>query len=169
MTPSDSAESQTHTLSLRTGQQDCVFATAAARIKSRRDDVFAFVCDAQNDPQWNPKVVEVAKLTAGPIGVGTTFRYVMAYFAGSIESEWRITAYDPGRLLHGKSVDGPFAFEGGYEFEPQDGATCITRYASLDLAGILPPFIPAALARKLLVKEFETAFVRLQRIFGCES
>jgi len=149
--------------------QDWVFATATVRIQTPHDDVFAFICDPQNDPQWNPKVLEVTKLTAGPIGFGTTFRYVLAYFAGSIECEWQITNYERGHYLQGKSVRGPIAFEGGYEFELQKGATCVTKYVSFDIADVLPPFIPTALAEKLLSKEFEMAFLRLKRLFDSES
>lgn len=145
-----------------------ISAIATVRIQTSHDDVFTFVCDPQNDPQWNPKVLAVTKLTVGPVGFGTTFRYVLAYFAGSIESEWQITNYERGHHLHGRSVGGPFAFEGGYEFERQEGTTCITKFVSFDIADILPPFIPTALAEKLLCKEFETAFLRLKRMFDSD-
>ena len=36
--------------------------------------VFNYCTDVLREPEWNPKLLEVEKLTAGPIGLGTRFR-----------------------------------------------------------------------------------------------
>src|SRR3954471_9852113 len=37
------------------------------------DEVFAFLAEGTNDPQFSPRVVEIAKTTDGPPGPGTRF------------------------------------------------------------------------------------------------
>jgi hypothetical protein len=143
---------------------DWVFATASVDIRRQLDEVFAFVCNPLNDPQWNRKVAKIEKLTVGPIGVGTVFRQAAAFGGGRIESEWQITEYEPSHLFHGKSTRGLFHFDGGYRFVSNDGITHVTKYASFDLARILPPFISKSLAGSLLSKEFDASFDSLKRL-----
>jgi uncharacterized membrane protein len=39
-------------------------------------EVFAFLSDLENIPRWNYYVLEVTKLTGGPIGIGTMHHQV---------------------------------------------------------------------------------------------
>ena len=39
-------------------------------------EVFAFLSDLENIPKWNYYVVEVRKLSDGPIGIGTRYHQV---------------------------------------------------------------------------------------------
>ena len=43
-------------------------------IEARPEAVFDYCTDVLREPEWNPKLLEVEKLTAGPIGLGTRFR-----------------------------------------------------------------------------------------------
>ncbi|MGZ3639444.1 MAG: SRPBCC family protein, partial [Ktedonobacterales bacterium] len=38
------------------------------------DEVFDFVADERNEPRFNPQMRWAEQTSAGPIGVGTTFR-----------------------------------------------------------------------------------------------
>jgi hypothetical protein len=42
------------------------------------EDVFDFVADQRNEPQYNPRMVRAAKVTDGPVGTGTVFRRLVA-------------------------------------------------------------------------------------------
>jgi uncharacterized protein YndB with AHSA1/START domain len=46
----------------------------AIEIEAAPDAVFDYCTDVRREPEWNPKLLEVEKLTAGPIGLGTRFR-----------------------------------------------------------------------------------------------
>ena len=43
-------------------------------IVARPDVVFDYVADVRNEPEWNPQMSQVEKLTPGEIGRGTRFR-----------------------------------------------------------------------------------------------
>ena len=46
----------------------------AIEIEARPEAVFDYCTDVLREPEWNPKLLEVEKLTAGPIGLGTRCR-----------------------------------------------------------------------------------------------
>ena len=37
------------------------------------EEVFAFLANRENDPKFSPRVLEIAKTTDGPTGVGTVY------------------------------------------------------------------------------------------------
>ena len=43
-------------------------------VEATPDAVFDYCTDVLREPEWNPKLLEVEKLTAGPIGLGRRFR-----------------------------------------------------------------------------------------------
>jgi diacylglycerol O-acyltransferase / wax synthase len=46
----------------------------AIEIEATPEAVFDYCTDVLREPEWNPKLLEVEKLTEGPIGLGTRFR-----------------------------------------------------------------------------------------------
>ena len=46
----------------------------AIAIDATPEAIFDYCTDVLREPEWNSKLLEVEKLTAGPIGVGTRFR-----------------------------------------------------------------------------------------------
>lgn len=47
---------------------------SAIEIEASPEAVFDYCTDVFHEPEWNPKLLEVQKLTAGPIGLGTRCR-----------------------------------------------------------------------------------------------
>jgi hypothetical protein len=62
------------------------------------EEVFGFVADERNEPQYNPQMLRVEQISSGPIGRGTLFRCVMGR---NVEMTWAITAYERPRRLCG--------------------------------------------------------------------
>ncbi len=46
----------------------------AIEIQAAPEAVFDYCTDVTRESEWNPKLLEVEKLTTGPIGLGTRFR-----------------------------------------------------------------------------------------------
>ena len=63
------------------------------------EDVFAFVSDPRNDPQWHDTVLEVTPLSEGPIRRGSTFAAVFRPQGSSVTYDLvaEMTVYEPGR------------------------------------------------------------------------
>ncbi len=47
-------------------------------IAASADDVFNYCTDTRRETEWNPKMLEVVKLTDGPLGASTRFRLRLA-------------------------------------------------------------------------------------------
>jgi uncharacterized protein YndB with AHSA1/START domain len=86
------------------------------------EDVFDFLVDLRNAPQWEPNCQEVDKTSDGPIGKGTTFRAKKGM--GRLESE--IVEFD--RPLRFASRDEGRGMQCGLDFrcDPKDGGTQVS-------------------------------------------
>ena len=63
------------------------------------DEVFDYVADQSNEPQYNPQMVRAEKITTGPVSAGTKFRSAVASRGRTAEMLIEITGYDrPHRL-----------------------------------------------------------------------
>lgn len=62
-------------------------------------EVFAFVADQTNAPQWQTNLHEVRRLTQGPIGVGTEHEFVRTFAGRRFASRNRFVAFEPGRYV----------------------------------------------------------------------
>jgi carbon monoxide dehydrogenase subunit G len=98
-------------------------------------DVFRFVADLENVPRWNYAIVETRKTTAGPPGVGTTYRQLRSV-PSRTEEILRITELEPNKRVEIHGEIGPFVGTLIYEFEELDGATRLTNSAELEARGI---------------------------------
>jgi uncharacterized membrane protein len=81
-------------------------------------EVFEFVADQTNAPQWQHGLHEVRRLTPGPIGVGTEHVFVRRFAGMKVESRNRYTAYEPGRFVSFEIPAGKITGEASYRVEP---------------------------------------------------
>jgi carbon monoxide dehydrogenase subunit G len=63
-------------------------------------EVFAFLSDLENIPKWNYYVLEVRKLSDGPIGIGTTYHQVRK----TDQQDLRITELDQNHKVTVKTL-----------------------------------------------------------------
>lgn len=63
------------------------------------EEVFAFLADGENDPKFSPRVLEIAKTTEGPPGVGTIYASTVMDAGMKTERELKPTAFEqPTRI-----------------------------------------------------------------------
>lgn len=63
------------------------------------EEVFDYVADERNEPQYNPQMTSAEKITPGPIGVGTRFRSVMTGAGVTADMTIEFTEFDrPNRI-----------------------------------------------------------------------
>ncbi|HTQ91039.1 MAG TPA: SRPBCC family protein [Streptosporangiaceae bacterium] len=81
----------------------------------------------EHHSSWDPAVVEMVKLTSGPVAAGTRGREVRR-FAGRQAAGFTVTdAAEPSRFAL-SSTSGPFALDRSYEFKP-NGAGCTVSFS----------------------------------------
>ena len=104
-------------------------------IERSRHDVFAFLSDLENIPEWNHAIVETRKTSDGPVRVGTTYRQVRSLPSRS-EETLQVTELEPDRRFAVHGGLGPFEGTLSYEFEEIGGSTRLTNEADLEVRGI---------------------------------
>ncbi len=78
-------------------------------ISRPQNEVFKFVADARNRPQWDQSV-ETEELTSPePIGVGSTVRTRLRSMGRDYEYTWEIVEHEPPTRVTIESTSGPFS------------------------------------------------------------
>jgi carbon monoxide dehydrogenase subunit G len=116
------------------------------------EQVFDFLADGTNDPKFSPRVLEIAKATDGPVGVGTVYKSTVKDAGVKTNREFEITEFErPTRIRWAeRSKNQVTAPEGGYDLAPEGSGTRVTIHNVLEGHGIGKLFAPLALrsARK---------------------
>lgn len=58
------------------------------------EEVFAFLSDGTNDPKFSPRVLEIAKTTDGPPGVGTVYASTVKDAGMKTKREFKLTEFE---------------------------------------------------------------------------
>ncbi len=58
------------------------------------EEVFAYVTDVENEPQWISEVAEVRKTSDGPMGVGSTYDNIVHFLGRRIVDPHEVIQYE---------------------------------------------------------------------------
>jgi len=130
-----------------------------ARVDAPPEELFAYLSDLANLPEWQSGIVS-AEITSGDeLGVGTTARVVRDLMGQRIEAPMTVTAYEPpSRLAIRSEVSGVKA-TAELDLAPADGAATdlvfameirgsfITSFMEPMIAGAAGGEIDASIAR----------------------
>jgi uncharacterized protein YndB with AHSA1/START domain len=92
------------------------------------DEVFAFLADGENDPKFSPRVLEIAKTTEGPPGVGTVYASTVKDAGLKTKREFKLTEFEAPTRIRWTEVSKNLITvpEGGYDLAPANGGTQLT-------------------------------------------
>ncbi|MBI4790319.1 MAG: SRPBCC family protein [Chloroflexi bacterium] len=125
-------------------------------------DVFKALTDFESYQKWQTGVIESKILSAGPIGVGSRYRFVSEFMGQKIESEGEITEFDPPTRYAWKSIKGPFPMQESMTLESAGDSTTVKMTMTAELSGFFK------LAEGLVIsqgkKQFESDFQKLKGI-----
>jgi uncharacterized protein YndB with AHSA1/START domain len=143
--------------------------TASKEITIERpiDEVFAFVSDARNRPQWDEGVESEELTSPEPIGVGSTVRTTMRSRGGKRQMEWRITEHAPPAHQRIESTAGPFPMTLTYDLADRDGATSVA-FALTGTPGGVTRLLQPIFAR-ITQANLDKGFPRLKRLLETGS
>jgi uncharacterized protein YndB with AHSA1/START domain len=137
------------------------FETSAC-IRLPIEDVFAYVADPLNLPQWNSAVQTVRKSSVGGNDAASTYSMERELPGGRAVSELEIVAREPPHEFVIRTTAGPTPFLYHYRFTGENGETVITLDAQLELPGaaaLLP-----RLAQRMVKKGVDDNLAALKHI-----
>ena len=109
-------------------------------------DVFAFVADLENVPEWNYAIIATRKVSDGPVSVGTAYRQVRSLPSRS-EETLQVAEMLPDRRFVVQGQIGPFVGSLAYDVEDIGGRTRLTNTVDLEGRGLMKHAGPVASAR----------------------
>jgi len=101
-------------------------ADVSTTIKRPVEDVWAVISNVENNPKWSSFALDAKQTSPGPLGVGTTARFVGKFLGRRMESESVITEFEPNRKYSWENKSGPFPLKGSTALEQIDGGTRVT-------------------------------------------
>ena len=132
------------------------------------EEVFEYMANSENNPQWQSSAQEVVKTSDGPIGVGTTYSSVSQLLGKRLESVVEYTAYEPNKTVAGKVTSGPIPFQFETTFEPAaEGGTKVTSSGRGDAGGFFKLAEP--LVARMLKRQTETNTANLKDLLEAQG
>jgi ligand-binding SRPBCC domain-containing protein len=102
------------------------------------EEVFNYVSDVGNFPQWTAHTLEVRKDTAGPPQQSDRFTLAIKSVGRRWETPYERTSYEPNRQYTDRAVGGPIPNQQWeYTFQEVPGGTRLTRAVETEMSGIL--------------------------------
>ena len=81
------------------------------------EEVFTFLTDARNSPQWDSGLLDIRQTPQSPVGVGTRITEVRKFLGRKMETTSEVVEYEPSTKYTRKG-GGPFPITGSLTFEP---------------------------------------------------
>ena len=112
-------------------------------------DVFAFVADGENAPKWRSGVLDVSHVSGD--GAGSVYKQGVKGPGGRrVAADYRITSFDPDRLIDFEATAGPVRPRGRFEFESTEGhGTLVTFSLEAELTGLKKLLMGRTVAKTL--------------------
>jgi carbon monoxide dehydrogenase subunit G len=97
-------------------------------------EVFAILSNLENNMRWRTGMIAAEKISAGPIGIGTSYRIINSIFGRRIEGEAVVTEYELNQKYATVNKSG-LPIETKRTFEPVNEGTKVTFAVKAELGG----------------------------------
>jgi uncharacterized membrane protein len=126
------------------------------------DEVFTYVADARNRPQWDESVDNEELTSPEPIGVSSTVRTRMRSMGREYGYTWKIIEHDPPKRMVVESTSGLFPTTLVFEFAGADGGTDVTATVTGRPTGLMRLFQP--MIARTTQQNLDRAYPRLKEL-----
>ena len=127
------------------------------------DEVFAYISNFENNPQWQSGMVDCQFTSAGEFGVGSTYKQIAKFLGRTIESNFEVIEYEPGRTVKAQTTSSTFPIQFKRSVEPIDtNRTRVTAIITGDATGIFKLAEP--LLGRMVQGQIEGDYNRLKTI-----
>ncbi len=142
---------------------------ASITIRAPIDDVFRYIADGENSPEWHPTIIEAKRIMGTELGVGSTVLYKarigfleLAWVTRAVEFEWNKRFHD----VLVKVVRGPLkSYELIGEFEEIGRGTLVRLELYYELGwGRLGEVIDGLIMERRVARHMEEGLLNAKAI-----
>jgi uncharacterized protein YndB with AHSA1/START domain len=127
------------------------------------EEVWEYIADGRNDPQWCDKVISVEQITGADAGPDASYRVVHRPIRLKKSKELAVTVeeFDPPRRMRMREEDDDGVFNVTYELEPAGEGTRLTQRDQIEwkIAKFQRP-----IARRMVSGDIEKQLSALKRV-----
>jgi hypothetical protein len=100
--------------------------TTVKHVNRSAEDTFSVIGTGiyEYHPKWEREVVEIRRITDGPVGVGSRAIMVRREFGRTSESEYVVTEFEQDRKIAAHHPDPSMDFHISFEITPIDSSSC---------------------------------------------
>lgn len=133
--------------------------TASRTIRRPADEVFSFLADAENNPDWQRGMTSCEWITPPPVRVGSTYRQTASFLGRRVVSTFEVREFVPGRLIRFTTIESSFPIDVTRRVEPVDDTAC---RVIAEISGEPPgPGFLAPLIRRIAQRSVDADYDRL--------
>ena len=125
-------------------------------------EVFAYVAEPANAPEWQSGVLSTTKTTGEPMRAGVRWDETRAFLGRRVHGTLEATEYEPDRRFALRSVSGGVPIEIRHLFEPFDGGTRVRILAEGDPGRF--GRLGGRFVRRAAERQLKGDFARLKRV-----
>jgi carbon monoxide dehydrogenase subunit G len=131
-------------------------------------EVWLYLTDPENVPEWQGSAVSSHQISDGEMGVGTHLQDERRFLGRRARSEVEVTEFEPERLFTLHGISGPVRFTVRHRLEDRDGHTHLAVEAEADpghgIGRLMRPMVEHAAAHEIR-KDFD----KLKRVLEGRS
>ena len=122
------------------------------------EEVFAYIVDPRNTPEWAGPVIEAKQTSEGAVGLGTTSYRTTQFLGRTMEATYEITEFEPSKFYADRTTSGPVPINARMSLNPVDGGAELTIEGQIESAGFFKLAEPvlARMARRQVVTDAQT-------------
>lgn len=106
------------------------------------EEVFNYLANFETTAEWDPGIVEAAKTSEGPVGVGSTFDLISDFRGREIPVTYTMTEYEPHTRFVIVGQNQQFTGIDEIRFSPDGDGTRVDYTADFRMNGIAKLFAP---------------------------
>ncbi|UCG25589.1 MAG: SRPBCC family protein [Chloroflexota bacterium] len=122
------------------------------------EEVFAYIVDPKNTPEWAGPVIEARQTSEGAVGLGTTSSRITQFLGRTMEATYEITEFEPYEYYADRTTSGPVPINARMSLNPVIGGTELTIEGEIESAGFFKLAEPvlARMAKRQVATDAQT-------------
>jgi uncharacterized membrane protein len=125
----------------------------AVTIQRPVKEVFGYITNFENNPQWQSGMQACKFTTEPPLRVGSRYKQIAGFLGRRIESEFEVVEYEPDRMIRFHSISGTFPIRIMRAVEPDESGTKVMARIEGDPGGwfkLVAPIVQPLMRRSIV-------------------
>ena len=125
-------------------------------------EVFDYITNPANNPQWQYGSLESVQISDGDMQVGTVFSSLGHFMGRRIQSDFEVTEFEANKSYGFETISGPIQLQTSYSFEALDRGTHIIVFSLINTGGFFKLVDP--IVARAAKKQFKENLARLKEL-----